>query len=54
MMKLFGIALETRKFYIAEVINGKEIRITTDFTFLADAESALRRMPRDNYVIKTA
>lgn len=53
-MKLFGIIIETRKFFVVEVINGKEIRVTTDFAFLADAEAAVRRMGDGNYVIKTA
>ncbi len=53
-MKLFNITIETRKFFVAEVVNGKEIRVTTDFAFLADAEAAVRRMPNGNYVIKTA
>ena len=53
-MKLFGIVIETRKFFVVEVVNGKEFRVTTDFQFLADAEAAVRRMPNGNYVIKTA
>lgn len=53
-MTLFGKTLETQKFYVVEIHNGKEIRITANFAFLADAEAAVRRMPKGNYKIKTA
>ncbi len=46
--------LNLDSYYVAEIINGKEIRVTTDFAFLADAEAAVHRMPSGNYVIKTA
>ena len=56
-MTLFGKSIETSKFYVVEVVAGKEIRVTRNFTFLADAESALSRMkkgdPAGNYVVKT-
>lgn len=46
--------LNIDSYYVAEVINGKEFRVTADFQLLADAETAMRRMPKGNYVIKTA
>lgn len=56
-MTLFGKTIETQKFYVVEVVNGNEIRVTRNFTFLADADAALSRMkkgdPAGNYVVKT-
>ena len=53
-MTLFGKNIETQKFYVVEIHNGKEIRITANFAFLADAETAMKRMPKGSYKIKTA
>lgn len=56
-MTLFGKTIETQKFYVVEVVNGNEIRVTRNFNFLADADAALSRMkkgdPAGNYVVKT-
>ena len=46
--------LSTTKFYVAEVVNGKEFRVTANFAFKADAESAMKRMIKGDYVVKTA
>lgn len=54
MLSAIFEAMKLNSYYVAEIINGKEIRVTTDFQFLADAETAMQRMPEGNYVIKTA
>ena len=54
MLSAIFEAMKLNSYYVAEIVNGKEFRVTTDFQFLADAEAAVRRMPNGNYVIKTA
>ena len=46
--------LSTQKFYVAEIVKGNAIRVTADYDFKADAETAMKRMHKGNYVVKTA
>ena len=44
----------TENYFVAEVVNKTEIRVPANYVFKADAEAALRRMPKGNYVVKKA
>ena len=53
-MKLFGKEIVTGNYYVAEVVDGQEIRVTGNFPFKADADTAASRMKDGVYVVKTA
>ena len=54
MLSNIFAAMELNSYYVAEIVDGKEFRVTANFQFLADAEAAMRRMPKGKYIIKTA
>ena len=50
-MTLFNINIVTRRFYVAEIVGNRKIRVTQDFDWLADAEAAKSRMRGGKFVV---